>query len=84
VRRYAEQFRVVVDRLLDRRNELRGRLTGYHRLAAAEDLSEDIEAARYYDDAHALLWEGPCDLTAADAAVTRYIKAVEAKRGTDT
>ncbi|MFI0897115.1 trypsin-like peptidase domain-containing protein [Streptomyces sp. NPDC020983] len=64
--------------LLDRRNELRGRLVPYRRLyeeAAAR--TEDLVADELYLTAHRLLQERPCDVPAAEAATRAFLAFVD-------
>ena len=62
--------------LLDRRDELRGRLEAYRVKAARLGHAEDDRLARLQREARDLLWEAPCDLRRATVAVTRYQRAV--------
>ena len=62
--------------LLSQRDELRGLLDAYKAKAARLGAAEDSSLAGLYDNARALLWTAPCDLTAAAAAVTSYQQAV--------
>jgi hypothetical protein len=83
--RLADQARTRLDEtirmlgtLLDRRDELRGRLLGYHVLhARPTEGEEDLEAEALYRRAHELLRARPCDVRAAEAAVNRYMRFVE-------
>jgi hypothetical protein len=61
---------------LARRDELRGLLGAYKAKAARLGGAEDPGLAERYDRARALLWTAPCDLAAAEAAVTGYQQAV--------
>jgi hypothetical protein len=65
--------------LLDRREELRGRLDAYRVKAARLHLNEDAEIATCYQQAHDLLWTSPCDLRGATRALVRYQQAIAAK-----
>jgi hypothetical protein len=60
---------------LSQRDELRG-LLGAYQAKAARLGGGDAGLAQCHDEARALLWTAPCDLTAAAAAVTRYQEAV--------
>jgi hypothetical protein len=59
-----------------RRDELRGLLGAYKAKAARLGGAEDAALAERYDRARDLLWTAPCDLAAAEAAVTGYQQAV--------
>jgi hypothetical protein len=61
---------------LDKRDELRGLLRAYKAKAARLGAAEDPDLAAQYDKAHGLLWTAPCDLTAAEAAVAAYQRAI--------
>jgi hypothetical protein len=61
---------------LARRDELRGLLGAYKAKAARLGAIEDAVLAQRYDRARDLLWTAPCDLTAAEAAVAGYQRAV--------
>jgi hypothetical protein len=61
---------------LAKRDELRGLLGAYKAKAARLGAVEDAALAERYDQARALLWTAPCDLTAAEAAVAGYQQAV--------
>jgi hypothetical protein len=61
---------------LARRDELRGLLGAYKAKAARLGAIEDAVLAQRYDRARDLLWSAPCDLTAAEAAVAGYQRAV--------
>jgi hypothetical protein len=61
---------------LARRDELRGLLGAYKAKAARLGAVEDPGLAERYDLARTLLWTAPCDLAAAEAAVTGYQQAV--------
>jgi hypothetical protein len=62
--------------LLDQRDELRGRLEAYRAKAARLGAAEHLDLDQGYQQAKAMLWSAPCDLTAASAAVTGYQEAV--------
>jgi hypothetical protein len=61
---------------LDKRDELRGLLRAYKAKAARLGAAEDPDLAAAYDKAYGLLWTAPCDLTAAEAAVAAYQRAI--------
>jgi hypothetical protein len=66
----------IIAGLLDRRNELRGRLEAYRAKAGRLGLVEEPEPARLYGHAHDLLWTSPCDLRQATVAVAAYQRAI--------
>ena len=66
---------------IDKRDELRGLLRAYKAKAARLGAAEDMSLAARYDEAHALLWTAPCDLTVAQAAVMTYQRAILATEG---
>ena len=61
---------------IDKRDELRGLLAAYKAKAARLGAAEDPDLAVRHDQAHGLLWTAPCDLTAAEAAVAAYQRAI--------
>jgi hypothetical protein len=67
--------------LVSRRDELRGLLGAYQAKAARLGAAEDPALVERYDRAHELLWTAPCDLDAAERAVTGYQQAVLALGG---
>ena len=67
--------------LVSRRDELRGLLGAYQAKAARFGAAEDPALVERYDRAHGLLWTAPCDLDAAEQAVTGYQQAVLALGG---
>ncbi|MFI0368454.1 hypothetical protein ACH35V_11255 [Actinomadura sp. 1N219] len=69
----------VVRGLLDRREELRGRLEGYRVKAARLGHAEDTELARIYEQARELLWTSPCDLRKATVTLSGYQQAINAR-----
>ena len=70
-----------VTALLGQREELRGLLGAYKAKAARLGAVEDADLAARYDQAHDLLWTGPCDLAAAAAAVAAYQQAILTTEG---
>jgi hypothetical protein len=62
--------------LLDRREELRGRLEAYKAKAARLGRSEDLELGRLYETAKQILWTAPCDLRQATSALAGYQRAI--------
>jgi hypothetical protein len=68
--------------LLDRRDELRGRLEAYRAKAVRLDRVEEPGLIDRYRAARDLLWAAPCDLRAATRAVFAYQQALSgATRG---
>lgn len=67
--------------LLERREELRGRLQAYRVRAARKGAAESQPLEAYYQTARELLWTKPCDLAAATRALSVYQKAVLALDG---
>ncbi|WP_424215557.1 hypothetical protein ACN20G_17560 [Streptomyces sp. BI20] len=63
------------------RAELRGRLDAFKAKVTRIGLAEDPILAERYDTARRMLWSAPCDLRAAEQAVTRYQRAA-AEAGT--
>lgn len=61
---------------LRERNELRGLLSAYRAKAADRGRVEDLPLEQLYRRARTLLWQAPCDLAVAAAAVTKYQHAV--------
>jgi hypothetical protein len=66
---------------IEKRDELRGLLGAYKAKAARLGAAEDTDLAGRYDQAQRLLWTAPCDLTAAEAAVAGYQRAILATEG---
>ncbi len=58
------------------RDELRGLLDAYRAKAGAIGGAENAVLDTLYKQARDLLWTAPCDIAAAEAAVTRYQQAV--------
>jgi hypothetical protein len=81
-RRMATTIRTL-DGLIDRRDELRGRLKGYHVLhqrslhGHSEQGEEDLTVDALYLSAHQLLQATPCDVRAAEAAVDAYMRRID-------
>lgn len=67
--------------LLDRRDELRGRLDGYLALAVRQGDAEEVDVATSYTTAFHLLWTKPCDLRAATRAVLAFQRCVTDRMG---
>jgi hypothetical protein len=70
--RVVEQADGLARGLLDRRAELKGRLTAYQAKAARLDLGEDRDLLACSRIASGLLHRQPCDLRAVTRAVTAY------------
>ncbi|MGK5529757.1 trypsin-like peptidase domain-containing protein [Streptomyces sp. URMC 129] len=70
-----------LDTLIGHRDELRGRLLATALLAGDLDsgTAADVALADLYRTARFLLSRGPCDVPAADAAVTRFMDAVRGR-----
>ncbi|MDH2426295.1 hypothetical protein [Sphaerisporangium sp. TRM90804] len=62
--------------LIDRRDELRGRLSAYQAKAVRLGHAEDVALAGLYGTARDLLWTAPCDLRRATVAVAEYQRAI--------
>lgn len=67
--------------LLDRRSELKGRLTAYQAKAARLDLGEDRDLLSCSRIASGLLSREPCDLRAVTRAVADYQQLLVEKQG---
>ena len=74
--RHCREAEQAAANLLGRRDELRGLLDAYRAKAGRTGGAEDAALDASYQQAHDLLWTAPCDLAAADAAVTGYQQAV--------
>lgn len=74
----ANRTREAVAGLLERREELRGRLAAYRVRAARLGAAENQTLEACYQAAYELLWSRPCDLAAATKALAGYQKAVSA------
>jgi hypothetical protein len=70
--------------LLDRRSELKGRLTAYQAKAARLGLGEDPEVLAASRIAAGLLSRRPCDLRAVTRAIADYQQMLVEKRGKTT
>jgi hypothetical protein len=69
-------LRLTAEAAIGKRDELRGLLRAYKAKAARLGAAEDPQLAARHDQAHGLLWTAPCDLAAAEAAVTAYQRAI--------
>ncbi|MDL4818885.1 hypothetical protein [Actinomadura opuntiae] len=65
--------------LLDRREELRGRLEAYRAKAARLGGAEDAGLAALYERARELLWTSPCDLRKATVTLSEYQQAITSR-----
>ncbi|HEX4090655.1 MAG TPA: hypothetical protein VHZ33_18220 [Trebonia sp.] len=72
----AQETRRLAAAAIDRRDELRGLLSAYKAKAARLGASEDTSVSDRYDQAYDLLWSAPCDVVAAEAAVSGYQQAI--------
>lgn len=72
----ATELASAADGLVDRRNELRGRLEAYRAKAAGNRLEEHEALSKLHGAAHILLYLAPCDLHAATKAVVAYQRAL--------
>jgi hypothetical protein len=72
----ATKVEKLISGLLERREELRGRLQAYRVRAARHGAAESQPLEAYYQTARELLWSRPCDLAAATRALSTYQKAV--------
>ncbi|GAA3884819.1 hypothetical protein GCM10022243_57050 [Saccharothrix violaceirubra] len=74
-----DRARAVLEQLagtLERRAELRGRLSAYQAKATRTGHAEDAELSDLHRRARSVLYSAPCDLRAATVAVGRYQRAV--------
>lgn len=72
----ATKVEKLLSGLLERREELRGRLQAYRVRAARRGAAESQPLESYYQTARELLWARPCDLAASTRALSVYQKAV--------
>lgn len=72
----AAKVEALMSGLLERREELRGRLQAYRVRAARRGAAENQPLEAYYQTARELLWTRPCDLAASTRALAAYQKAV--------
>ncbi len=70
--RQAHEAAAATTALIDRRDELRGRLDAYRAKALRLGRAENSELIRLYRHARDLLWTAPCDLRQATRAVAGY------------
>jgi hypothetical protein len=71
------RLRAMATGLLDRREELRGRLKVLLAQAVRLGIAEHDEVRERYAEAHRLLWSKPCDLREATTAVGAYQRSVK-------
>jgi hypothetical protein len=76
-----DDLRRMAAAAVGRRDELRGLLGAYKAKAVRLGAAEDADLAARYDQAYDLLWTAPCDLTAAESAVSGYQRAILATEG---
>jgi hypothetical protein len=69
----------LITGLLDRRDELRGRLDAYKAKAGRLGLSEDGALTELHQRAHDLLWTSPCDLRRATVTLADYQRAITSR-----
>jgi hypothetical protein len=79
--RAAHEEQQLAQGLLDRRSELKGRLTAYQAKAARLGLGEDRDLLACSRIATGLLSRRPCDLRAVTRAVSDYQQLIVDKRG---
>jgi hypothetical protein len=79
--RAAREEEQLAQGLLDRRSELKGRLTAYEAKAARLGLGEDRDLLACSRIATGLLSRRPCDLRAVTRAVSDYQQLIVDKRG---
>lgn len=72
----AAELRALADGLIERRDELRGRLAAYREKAARYGLAEDEALTSRYEQARVLLFTAPCDLRASTRAVYEYQRSL--------
>jgi hypothetical protein len=70
-----------VEAALGRREELRGLLGAYKVKAGRLGAAENAELMARYNAAREQLWTAPCDLVAAESAVSAYQQAILATEG---
>jgi hypothetical protein len=79
--RAAREEEQLAQGLLDRRSELKGRLTAYQAKAARLGLGEDRDLLACNRIARSLLSRQPCDLRAVTRAISDYQQMLVDKRG---
>lgn len=82
--RQAEHDHRLITGLLDRRNELRGRLDAYRAKAARLGFAEHDQIAELYGRARELLWTAPCDLRGSTVVLAEFQRVLRSlETGTD-
>ncbi|MEV5412858.1 hypothetical protein AB0K60_28980 [Thermopolyspora sp. NPDC052614] len=76
--RQAREATQAINALLERRDELRGRLEAFRAKALRQGIAEHPELLRLFRQARDLLWTAPCDLRQATRAVSGYQRALRA------
>ncbi len=66
----------LINGVLERRDELRGRLSAYRAKAGRLGHAEDDHLTRLHQEAYDLLWSSPCDLRQATVALARFQRAI--------
>ncbi|SEG89818.1 hypothetical protein SAMN04489712_12476 [Thermomonospora echinospora] len=80
----AERSRRLIGGLLERRDELRGRLDAYRVKAARLGFAEHDELTRLQEQARELLWTAPCDLQRSTVVLAQYQRVLRSlETGTD-
>lgn len=80
-RRHVRENAQLAQGLLDRRTELKGRLTAYQAKAARLGLGEDPDLLASGQIAAGLLSRRPCDLRSVTRAITDFQQTMNAKQG---
>jgi hypothetical protein len=74
----------LISGLLERRDELRGRLDAYRAKAARLGFAEHDELTRLQEQARELLWTAPCDLQRSTVVLAQYQRVLRSlETGTD-
>ncbi|WP_245974373.1 hypothetical protein [Thermomonospora umbrina] len=80
----ATRARTLIAGLLERRDELRGRLDAYRVKAARLGFAEHHDLIRLHEEAGALLWTAPCDLQQSTVVLAQYQRVLRSlETGTD-
>lgn len=69
----------LITGLIDRRDELRGRLDAYEAKAGRLGLAEDTALTEIHQRARDLLWTSPCELRGATVALADYQRAIASR-----
>jgi hypothetical protein len=75
----ARETKGLITGLLDRREELRGRLDAYKAKAGRLGLAEDTALTELHQRAYDLLWTSPCDLRGATVTLADYQRAITSR-----